>query len=455
MREKAINQRISPALAGAPAKDARQELTPLERWGKWSARREQNSKQERYLFKIAKDARTVESRYIALSGAAALHWCNKRQIVEKKGENFTPVGAWNCGKKYCSCCANKKRKKLLGIFTKFFLQSDEGRKMWAEYDLALFTVTLQHSKDGLRSTPYYKELSTHFRNALKYGKFKEFIAGGFYNTEHTYGKNGHHIHRHALVLIPRRFNVREFFPVMEEQLRQQWKSRTGGSFQIDLRPIGYDEKLQCSPTRAQIEHSFGDHLLEITKYITKRSKSDEVIPWQIIEAIEKNNRSKFYGRFGILHNVKELNMNQEKEGVTVTEEESGPRELYIATISVKRVKDKGEISVRKSNVKRTLINGVPANIVTKTPAGKFSTWYKRALSYEVRDLVPIRDEADAFLEFQKQMNTQVFNWKVRKSENLNQGYTVDKWKENREALQRFLNKTNAAEIVQYEIKAPF
>lgn len=449
-------QEVNPALAGRPKTGIpvnSLDREALIKWGKWAARREKNGNQERVCYKAAKDAKTPAVRALALKAAAALHWCGKRHIVEKVGENFLPVGAYNCGKKYCSHCSNRKRKKILTRFADFF-ESEKGRGMLENYDLALFTVTLQHSKSGKRSTPYYKELSQHFRNALKYGSFRKFIAGGFYNTEHTYTRNGHHIHRHALVLIPASYNVRENFECIENELRTQWKQRTGGSFQIDLRPLGYDDKTESVPTRAELQKNLKGHLLEVTKYITKRDKSTGAIPFEIIKAVEENNRAKFYGRFGNLHRIPELKMNLDAEEFEV-EEPKKIRELYVGTPVVKMKKVHRTVNHYKVKKRKTTGNhsaaddrtgkrpefqykpdGVPNITVTKEKTATARAWEKIPVFYTFKDLTPIEDTREAIGRWKEIYRYSVFEWRQTKWNNLCAGYDVKQWQHNRGALER-------------------
>jgi hypothetical protein len=247
---------------------------------KWF-KKKQNRDQVREIFRGVKEttgSRDFEYSRELIKGGASLRYCNNVFLVKQVPGGLAPVTAWNCGRKYCAICSQKKRKKLLFRYIEFF-ESTSGQILLDSYDLALFTVTLKHNAENLRTEPYYQELAEHWRNGIKYGAFKKYLAGGFYNTEHTFTKNGHHIHRHALVLIPKEFNLEEDHKKIQEELRSQWKQRTGGSFQIDLTPFRQDRTLK-------------ENLLEVTKYITKRGKGG-VIPWQVVKAVEENNRAKF------------------------------------------------------------------------------------------------------------------------------------------------------------------
>ena len=395
----------------------------LDHWSRFGARKSTNSAQQRLIYRNAKSAKDPKEIATALKAAGSLYFCNRRVIVEKKRDQYSQAGAWYCGKKYCSYCSNRKRKKILNRFIDFF-NSEKGKDMLKIYDLAMFTVTLKHSKNGLRKDPYYKELSTHFHNALKYGSFKKFIAGGFYNTEHTYSsRNGHHIHRHALILIPRNFNVGENFKTIEADLRSQWKLRTGGSFQIDLRPLGYDKFTESAPPRPVLLKNLNTHLLEVTKYITKR---DEIgtINYQIIKAVEENSRSKFYGRFGILHKVKELNINLE----VVIDPDAEQRELYIATPVLK---SKKVIEVHSTKIKtksKTIKKGIEVLNYKEKPGAKIRTWKKFVYSYTFKDLVRLHDIKKEINDFNNATRSFLSSWKDEKFNKIRNGEVVEKFR---------------------------
>jgi hypothetical protein len=457
-----IKELTSKALALA---DQKSEIT--EQWGKYAHRKAANVAQQKSIWIAAKKEKDLQSIKIAVGAAAAVQFCNKRVIVQKIGNNYQHAGAWYCGKRYCSHCSNRKRRKILNRFSDFFA-SEKGKTILQDFDLGLFTVTLQHNKTNKRVDPYYKELSRHWNHALKYGAFKEFIAGGFYNTEHTYGKNGHHIHRHALVLIPRKYDLQENYQLIEEDLRKQWKQRTGGSHQIDLRPLGWDERTESCPPREKIRENISHHMMEITKYITKRDEKG-VIAWEIVKAIEENNRSKFYGKFGILYKIRELNFTEDKWELLISgeqiktsnnkkylekfvqkhnlenweireivdpdhQEPKEPRELYIGTPYVRR--KKSEITIGRSQYlkQKTKIRGIDQITIVRSGTDKEKRWKKDAITYEIKDLIRIEDNKDSFSKFKEMIRDDQYHWKLQKWSDLLSGNTVEQWKANRSGI---------------------
>lgn len=386
---------------------------------------ETNKRQVKYLYKIAQN--NPEERLTALNAASALQICGRLNISEKLlTGDFRHIARYRCGKKYCADCSNWKRGKLLRLFANFFECLDDGKKMLEDYDLALFTVTLRHGKD-LRARPYYDELRVHFRNALKYGAFKEYFAGGFYNTEHKYNSNTlHHIHRHALVLIPKTYGIRNNWERIEGELRKQWLSRTGDSFQIDLTPLGLDKK-----TGAFNNNSLFENLFEVTKYITDRESETGLIDYEIIKAVEKNRYYKFYNRFGILYKNKHLKMNQEKieteEGVTAREEELSKKDLYLTSGLYARVRE-----IKREGKKQ-----------------------KEYISYKFKRADKITFTPKLFEEFAL---TNIKNrnlWKYRNFFNMEDGYNYQKFKENKERAEALRLKNINRTITQLPINYEF
>ena len=439
----------------------------LDQWSRYAHRKSANVAQQTAIWQAAKIEKDLQDIKIAIGAASAVQFCNRRVIVEKIGGQYKHASAWYCGKRYCAHCSNRKRRKILNRFNDFFA-SEKGKKLLENYDLGLFTVTLQHNKNNKRTRPYYDELSKHWNHALKYGAFKKFIGGGFYNTEHTYTRNGHHIHRHALVLIPAQFNLANNYDLIEEELRAQWKSRTGGSHQIDLRPLGFCERTQSIPSRQKIRDNLSTHMLEVTKYITKRDEKG-VIHWEVIKAIEKNSRSKFYGKFGNLYKIRELNFTEDKWELLVNDQQiktsnnkqylqnfvtknkienwiireivdpeelsADPRELYIGTPYVRRKKTTHEIKKNRSKILKTKYLGKDLITIVNYKSETETRWNKSAITYQIKDLIRIEDNRETFSRFKDMIREDQFNWKLHKWSQIMSGNTVEKWRSSRSEFQ--------------------
>lgn len=386
---------------------------------------EVNKKQVKYLYRIAQE--NPEERLTALNAASALQVCGRLNISEKLSTgDFRHIARYRCGKKYCADCSNWKRGKLLRLFSNFFESTDDGKKMLEEFDLAMFTVTLRHNKE-LRARPYYDELRVHFRNALKYGAFKEYFAGGFYNTEHKYNSDTlHHIHRHALVLIPKIYDVKKNWEKLESELRKQWLSRTGDSFQIDLTPLGLDKK-----TNSFNNNSLFENLFEVTKYITDRESETGLIDYEIIKAVEKNRYYKFYNRFGVLYKNKHLKMNQDKiedaQGLELREAELGVKDLYFTSGLYCKVKETKEGGKKK----------------------------KEYVSYTYKKLEKIQYTPKLFEEFAMANIKNRNLWKYRTFFNMEDGYNYQKFKENKERAEALRLKNINRTITQLPLNFEF
>jgi len=272
--------------------------------------------------------------WLLSKASAALDNCGKSFLIEKRPSGSVRyLSSFHCKKKYCPRCASKKRDLLLSKYIEFF-KAEKGKQILENFDLAIFTVTLRHDLNGTRPGWYFPELKTHFRNSLKYGAFKKYFAGGFYSTEVTHGKNGFHIHRHSVVLIPKKYNFRDTAPkegreIIVKDLRAAWLKKTGDSFEIDLTP--FNSKVEIVK-----------NCLEVFKYVAKPSqvktineKGEEEIslitPPEIVEEFERNNREKFFNRFGILYKEPGLALNKKEENLEEEKPEiSDLSNVYIA-----------------------------------------------------------------------------------------------------------------------------
>lgn len=282
--------------------------------------------------------------HILNKAAAKLDQCGKTWLVSGTRDNFSPVHSYRCKLKYCPRCARDKRNILLARFWDFFGE-DGNSEVRENFDLALLTVTLRHGEHTKRNGWYFEELKNHFSNSLKYGAFREYIKGGIYTTEITHTNNGFHIHRHALVLIPKVYNFRatggDGLPSVGEWRKEEgkwkfyfsdtfivqnlvnaWHKKTGDSFHLDLKPLNPNVEFQKS-------------ILEVFKYVAKpggigqTKEGKKVIPGCIIAEMERRPRAKFLNRFGILYKEKSLAINQKRPAADVLPREADG--LSIAT----------------------------------------------------------------------------------------------------------------------------
>jgi hypothetical protein len=269
--------------------------------------------------------------------ASTLKACGYNYLTQKVNGQHHYLHSFHCKKKYCPRCHTKKRQRLYAKFATFF-ESQEGTDLLDKYDVAILTVTLRHNEQ-IRQGWYFQELKKHFYNLLKYGAFKKYLAGGIYNTEITHSKkNGFHIHRHAVVMVPKQHNFRSGVvgnwwqdqkgswkfqftdKTVLNELQKAWLKKTGESFQLDIKPINQETGLL-------------KNILEVFKYCGKPYKDQEgnkVLPAVIVEQLEKNGREKFTNRFGCLHRIKALAINSD-QNVEANELIKEGGQIYIGT----------------------------------------------------------------------------------------------------------------------------
>jgi hypothetical protein len=405
--------------------------TQLEKFNKLKKKRDQNSHQVKELLKTAKE-KTRNEQFILLKAASAIKFCSESFLMQKEGDQYKTLSAFHCGKKYCSICSARKRNKLIFRYLNFF-ESEDGMELQKKFDLAMFTVTLEHNTIDKRTEPYYKELSEHWRNGMKYGAFKKYLAGGFYNVEHTYTKNGHHIHRHALVLIPKEYKIYEGGKSstnekktinserIENELREQWCKRTDGSFQIDLTPFYQERTLK-------------QNLLEITKYITKKDKNGVINP-EIILAVENNNRATFYHKFGCLYKVKALNINQ------LNKEQNAEDEIIKLTAGQKLIK---ELELYQGVLKIVVCSRIR---VKKKKEGKVKI--AQSFSFAEETLFPLNQ--DMFVNFRNLISNAKYKWRLEQTDRYDNKMFYEKWKEGRDFKDRFEKLRSEKKVNQRDL----
>jgi len=312
-------------------------------WSKEHRRRKKITQQITHINKELSTRTGHGSGHLLNRAAATLNNCGKNWLVEKKAPGkYEAIHSFHCKKKYCPRCAEQKRNVLLSKFVAFFEeeQTETARQIMSNYDLCLMTVTLRHGSHTQRHGWYFNELKQHWANALKYGAFRKYIHGGVYTTEITYSdRNGFHIHRHAIALVPKEYGMRDgqcgaWQDIEGEGWRWTWKDatvpqalaaawlkRTGDSFQVDIKPVNRNG-------------DFIKNLLEIFKYVAKPSKNEDgikTIEPKIIEELERNSRQKFVNRYGILYKVKELALNDKPEKKEGEGKERNPDNIYFAS----------------------------------------------------------------------------------------------------------------------------
>ena len=180
---------------------------------------------------------------------ARLDNCGRAYLVEKvPGKKMQYLHSYHCKQKFCPRCRRAKVDRWAARFSEFFeTETDEVLGIFKDYDFAVLTVTLKHNAHDTRQDWYFDELKRHYRNSLKYGAFNKYIKASLYSTEVTHGPKGFHIHRHAVVLVPKEFGMRDGGKAgrwiekngkwrfkwknswVRKELRDAWHKKTGDS----------------------------------------------------------------------------------------------------------------------------------------------------------------------------------------------------------------------------------
>lgn len=304
-------QRAAPATADQPR---------LHQWEKEIEARRRVNDQSRRIFEYT-DKKVI---HYATAGElnkaqARLDNCGRSFLVEKlPGKPYNYLNSYHCKQKFCPRCRRAKVDKWAARFSEFFeTESEAVLGMLKDYDFAVLTVTLKHDRHTTRAGWYFDELKTHYRNALKYGAFNKYIKASLYSTEVTHGAKGFHIHRHAVVLIPKEYGMRDGGKAgawkqdkagrwkfkwknswVRKELRDSWHKRTGDSFEVDIRP--FNSKVPMVK-----------NLREVLKYI-EFDEHGTVSP-EIVEQMVTHKREKWTGRTGLFSKIKELALNSKAE----------------------------------------------------------------------------------------------------------------------------------------------
>lgn len=250
---------------------------------------------------------------------ARLDNCGRSFLVERQpGKPMQYLHSYHCKQKFCPRCRRAKIDKWAARFSEYFeTESEECLGMLKDYDFAVLTVTLRHDRHKTRQGWYFDELKTHYRNSLKYGAFRKYIHASLYSTEVTHGSKGFHIHRHAVVLIPKEYGMRDGGKAgtwiqgkngkwrfkwrnswVRKELRDAWHKRTGDSFEVDVRP--FNAKVPMVK-----------NLREVLKYI--EFDGEGTVAPEVVEQIVTHKREKWTGRTGLFSKIKELALNVKDE----------------------------------------------------------------------------------------------------------------------------------------------
>ena len=204
----------------------------------------------------------------------SLACCSCASLVDLNSDTGYSIGQTSarCRSRYCLICSKIKSTQL----TKNFINSiskAEHKDWFVSRHFYLITYTLKHDLNT-RTYNYMSELKTYIDKFLRSKVIKQIFQvvkpshdyGGFYSTELTIGKNGHHIHCHMLICSkPLKRPIVE----VARTLKNKWFELTGDSDQIDIQLV---KSLHTADTGDQFNPKSSINLSavsEVFKYAVK------------------------------------------------------------------------------------------------------------------------------------------------------------------------------------------
>lgn len=186
----------------------------------------------------------IDRRYLlGLKYVSNLYKCGSHTLIRENADKTTYIGAHTCKHKLCPICNSERKKQLRRKYLRFFEKNVLEVKIKGEkelkshniresYDFQHLTLTLPHP-DGkfAGSEIYIDSLVSKFNFLRKQEYWKENVAAGEYAVEFTRGKNGYHIHLHALLLVKKGVSSRNdlyewLFTAWNWITRDQTKEKT-------------------------------------------------------------------------------------------------------------------------------------------------------------------------------------------------------------------------------------
>lgn len=150
--------------------------------------------------------------------------CHHSLFREHNGGTKEFIGAHTCKHKMCPVCNAQRSKKTRKVWRSFFERNPELMK---QYDFMHLTLTVPHTQKGWRGKQWYaEELMKEFNYIRKKATWKKHVYGGEFGIEATRGNNGFHIHIHALLLVKKSKQNRNY---LHQFILEAWNRQTKGS----------------------------------------------------------------------------------------------------------------------------------------------------------------------------------------------------------------------------------
>ena len=134
------------------------------------------------------------------------------------------IGAHTCKHRLCPVCNGQRSKKTRKVYRKFFEADPE---LMNRYDFMHLTLTVPHNGNGWRGKEWYaEELIREFNYMRKKPFWKAQVYAGEFGIEVTKNAQGLHIHIHALLLV---YKARQNRNYLHRDILKAWNRQTKGS----------------------------------------------------------------------------------------------------------------------------------------------------------------------------------------------------------------------------------
>lgn len=285
----------------------------------------------------------------------------------KEGGAVEYIASQTCKHKLCVVCNAERskilRRKYLSYFKKGMMVDRKCGEIYQkeDFDYMHLTLTVPHSNDGFKGQKFYAEkLMAMFNTMRKCAWWNYYIFGGEFGIEVTKGENGLHIHIHSLLIVHK---IEKSRNELQRLILMKWNDLTRdeaakrkeftaeqiaaikkgtpnltdddfkfidstGATMVGLESLYIYSKSKISKydrwngelgkwkhyINANEENEFMSGVLECLKYHFEPvsfDKKEGVYNMDMLkEVLPMIYKKPLYRKFGNLHGVKELNVNQ-------------------------------------------------------------------------------------------------------------------------------------------------
>lgn len=304
----------------------------------------------------------------------SLQTCCQHSLFRQyeNGNALEYIASQTCKHKMCKVCNTEREKAIRKKYLSYFRKNQLVDKKTGEvsktedFDFMHLTLTVPHSENGFRGQKWYAtELMSMFNAMRKTSFWNYFVWGGEFGVEVTKKQSGLHIHIHALLIVHRETQNRNR---LHREILLKWNELTAsetaqrkefsedekiaikkgnktlsdtdinsldasGATLVGLeslyvlkdKKIGRSDKWDADKSKwkhyinATDENEFMSGILECLKYHFEPiafDKENGVYQFELLREILPNIYKKpLYRKFGNLHGVQELNINENSDTV--------------------------------------------------------------------------------------------------------------------------------------------